>query len=177
MRAAHSEFCAGTGVTAMRSPYFDRVSAAKLNGSPLRWSSAIHLAEREPRRGFRAGSAGLRHKSRIRSAKRTIRLERNTSMLKKFAVALIGASMLTAPVLLAGTSQAAPATTQTITVPATKASVKTVKRHRKHVRHVKVTRHKAHSARIARHGKAVKHARKMVRQPVRQGARTSKPAA
>jgi Ni/Co efflux regulator RcnB len=104
-------------------------------------------------------------------------------MLKKFAVALVAASMLSAPVLLAGASKAAPATTQTITVPATKASVKTVKAHRKHVRHAKrhtakVVRHgKVHTARTARHGKAVKHARKMVRQPVTQGAKTSKPAA
>ena len=104
-------------------------------------------------------------------------------MLKKFAVALVAASMLTAPVLLAGASQAAPATAQTITVPATKASVKTVKKHRKHVRHAKrhtakIMRHgKTHSAKATRHGKVAKHARKVVRQPVTQGTKPSKPAA
>jgi hypothetical protein len=103
-------------------------------------------------------------------------------MLKKFAVALVAASMLTAPVLLAGASQAAPATTQTVTVPATKGAVKTVKKHRKHVRHAKrhtakIMRHgKVHAAH-ARHGKVVKHARKTVRQPVTQGTKPSKPAA
>jgi hypothetical protein len=91
--------------------------------------------------------------------------------------------MLTAPLLLAGTSQAAPATAQTITVPASKASVKTVKKHRKHVRHAKrhtakIVRHgKVQTAKAARHGTVVKHARKMVRQPATQGTKASKPAA
>jgi len=105
-------------------------------------------------------------------------------MLKKIAAALVAASMLTAPVLIASTIAAPAATTQTAK-PA-KPVIKTVKKHRKHVRHV--ARHGVKYVKVMRHGKAVyvkaktrRHHVTQVKTPtkqtIKQGTKVSKPRA
>lgn len=101
-------------------------------------------------------------------------------MLKKVAAALLAASMLSAPLLIAGSTAAPAATTQATAAHSAKA-VKSVKKHRKHVRHrvrhVKVTRHgKAAMAKVhtARHHVKAANATK---RPAKQGAKLGKPGA
>jgi CubicO group peptidase (beta-lactamase class C family) len=100
-------------------------------------------------------------------------------MLKKIAAALIAATMLTAPVLIAGTGEAAAATAQTAT-PA-KPGIKAVKKHRKHVRHA--ARHGAKYVKVVRNGKVVyvkarsaKHSMKHVKRPMKQGTHKARAA-
>jgi hypothetical protein len=71
-------------------------------------------------------------------------------MLKNIAAALVAATMLTAPVLVAGANAAPVTTTGTQAAPA-KPAAKSVMKHRRHVRHV--VRAKAKHMKVARHGK------------------------
>jgi len=115
-------------------------------------------------------------------------------MLRRFAAALLAASMITAPALAEGTTTAKPPAVQT-TVPDAKVKPEVDKtvhtkrhvlrhvKHRKHATHVTHLRHKkhvthvrhgkAHRVHLVRHGKVhhvhlVKHKKVLAKQPVTQ---------
>ena len=104
-------------------------------------------------------------------------------MLKKIAAALVAATVLAAPVLIAGTSAVPAATTQTAKV--VKPGIKAVKKHRKHVRkHAYGVRHGIRYVKVMRHGKtefvktkAARHHASHIKKPLRPGTKVSKPRA
>jgi hypothetical protein len=94
-------------------------------------------------------------------------------MLNKVAAALIAATMLTTPVLAAGATQAAGATTET-NAPSKPANKAVVHKHRKHAHHM--TRGKAKYVKVMRHGKVVYLKVKPPRHQVKQAHKTVKPS-
>ena len=109
-------------------------------------------------------------------------------MLNRIATALVAATVLSAPLIVAGTTASSAATNAATTEAATpaKPAVKAVKKHRSHARHM--ARHGTRYVKIVRHGKVtfvkvkagrhhVQHANKPGKQPVQQGTAGNKPRA
>ena len=95
-------------------------------------------------------------------------------MFRTFAIALLAASVLTAPVLAQNATAPAPAQADK-SAPAAPAPVKTVKADRAVVKHVRHARH-AHGTRMAKHVKHMKYAHHMKRHNVSTTTGAAAPA-
>jgi nicotinamidase-related amidase len=95
-------------------------------------------------------------------------------MFRTFAIALLAASVLTAPVLAQNATAPAPGSADK-SAPAAPAAVKTVKADRAVVKHVRHARH-GHGTRMAKHVKHMKYAHHMKRHNVSTTTGAAAPA-
>jgi hypothetical protein len=96
-------------------------------------------------------------------------------MFRTFAIALLAASVLTAPVLAQNATAPASADKSAPAAPAPVKTVKTVKADRAVAKHVRHARH-AHGTRMAKHAKHVKTAHHMKRHNVSTTTGAAAPA-